>query len=95
MFELILMAALSPMATQIQPLYLFPETPVMTAQVRPCVWPNTCKVEAPAVAQFRPCVWPNKCKAGETAEPVLASVKPCVFPNRCGNGLTEDSLQYN
>jgi hypothetical protein len=37
-------------------------TPVKTAQVRPCVWPNTCKTApAPVVAQFTSCVWPNRC----------------------------------
>jgi len=63
-----------------------------TAQVRPCVWPNVCKTEAPAaVAQFRPCVWPNVCKT-ETSEPILviapvievAQFTTCVYPRKCG-----------
>ena len=37
--------------------------PALTAQFRPCVWPNVCKAEAPApvIAQFTSCVWPNRC----------------------------------
>ena len=54
-----------------------------TAQFRPCVWPNVCKTEAPAVAQFRPCVWPNVCKT-ETPAPVIAQFTTCVLPRKCG-----------
>lgn len=36
--------------------------PALTAQFRPCVWPNLCKVApAPVVAQFTTCVWPKRC----------------------------------
>jgi len=36
--------------------------PAVTAQFRPCVWPNTCKsAPAPVVAQFTTCVWPKTC----------------------------------
>jgi hypothetical protein len=72
-------------------LSLVPAATNQTAQVRPCVWPNVCKTEAPAVAQFRPCVWPNVCKT-ETAAPILeiapavevAQFTTCVFPRKCG-----------
>ena len=50
-----------------------------TAQVRPCVWPNTCSSVAAPVAQFQPCVWPNKC-----ATVAAAQVQTCVWPNKCG-----------
>ena len=65
--------------------------PVTTAQFRPCVWPNTCRVApatpmapAPVVAQFQPCVWPKTCK--NVPAPVIASgpVTTCVWPNKCG-----------
>jgi hypothetical protein len=32
-----------------------------TAQIQPCVWPNTCR--SVAVVQIQPCVWPNTCVA--------------------------------
>lgn len=54
---------------------------VLTAQVQPCVWPNTCRQEtAVQTAQVQPCVWPNRC-ARETL--TLAQFQPCVLPNRC------------
>ncbi len=53
-----------------------PSAPKTTAQVQPCVWPNTCVV-AP-VAQVQPCVWPNTC----VSTPVL-QVETCVWPHRC------------
>jgi hypothetical protein len=71
-------------------LTLVPAATSQTAQFRPCVWPNVCKTEAPAVAQFRPCVWPNVCKT-ETAAPILviapvqevAQFTTCVYPRKC------------
>lgn len=49
MLELILMLTLSPL-----------QTPAPVAQVRTCVWPNTCKSEV--LAQVQTCVWPKTCK---------------------------------
>ncbi|MBI4425168.1 MAG: hypothetical protein HY554_15665 [Elusimicrobia bacterium] len=51
-----LLAAPSP-----QPAVCSEPAPMLQAQFRPCVWPNTCAVPAEAVAQVRPCVWPNRC----------------------------------
>jgi hypothetical protein len=57
--------------------------PAKTAQIRPCVWPNTCKTApAPVVAQFRPCVWPNVCKS-EAPIVEIAQFTTCVFPRKC------------
>ena len=68
MFDLILIVALSPLgASTQQPAVCREPAPVLVAQFRPCVWPNKCAVETPAVAQFRPCVWPNKCAADESS----------------------------
>lgn len=63
------------MLTLILTLALTSPAPRGTAQVQPCVWPNTCVV-AP-VAQVQPCVWPNTC-----ASPV-AQVQTCVWPHKC------------
>ncbi len=38
---------------------MFHHQPV--AQVRPCVWPNTCKAPVVEVVQFTTCVWPHRC----------------------------------
>ncbi|MCM2304273.1 MAG: hypothetical protein NDJ72_06185 [Elusimicrobia bacterium] len=48
-----------------------------TAQFRPCVWPNTCRVSpatppAPAVAQFTTCVWPKTCGKKKSAPQLIA-----------------------
>ncbi len=50
--------------------------PATTAQLRPCVWPNTCA--SSLIAQFQPCVWPNTC-----ASMPAAQFQPCVWPNKC------------
>jgi hypothetical protein len=55
--------------------------PATTAQVRPCVWPNTCSSVAAPVAQFQPCVWPNRCAEAETV--AAGPVTTCVWPNVC------------
>jgi hypothetical protein len=73
-------------------LSLVPAATTQTAQVRPCVWPNVCKTEAPAVAQFRPCVWPNVCKttpavpadASSVISAEVAQFTTCVYPRKCG-----------
>ena len=54
------------------------QAPILTAEIKPCIWPNKC--EAPVVAQIHPCVWPNRCEA-----PVVAQIRPCVWPNKCEN----------
>ncbi len=51
-------------------------TPVLTAQVQPCIWPNRCAAAAPVVAQIQPCIWPNRCAAA-------ADIEPCVWPKKC------------
>ncbi|MBI2387457.1 MAG: hypothetical protein HYV14_15820 [Elusimicrobia bacterium] len=50
-----------------------------TAQFRPCVWPNTCRVApapqtapAPVVAQFSTCVWPKTCGKKKAAPSLIA-----------------------
>ena len=79
MFELILIASLSPMSP-------------MTAQVQPCVWPNLCRTEAVEVSQVQPCVWPNLCQS--QPQPQVAVIRAskqanagdyttCVWPNKC------------
>ncbi|MFA6316535.1 MAG: hypothetical protein WC943_03885 [Elusimicrobiota bacterium] len=79
MFELILIASLSPMAP-------------MTAQVQPCVWPNLCQTQPQTqTAQVQPCVWPNLCQSEPL--PVVAVIRAkvaaagdyttCVWPNKC------------
>ncbi|MBI5208980.1 MAG: hypothetical protein HY927_03300 [Elusimicrobia bacterium] len=77
MFELILIAGLSP----INPVGL------QVAQVQPCVWPNLCRSEE-TVAQVQPCVWPNLCRSDEPAAPVV-QVQPCVWPNLCRSTAVE------
>ncbi len=47
-----------------------------TAQIQPCVWPNTCRTVE--VAQIQPCVWPNTC-----VEAPRAQFEVCVWPRRC------------
>lgn len=48
--------------------------PVLTAEVKPCVWPNKCAKPAPAVVQYQPCVWPRKC----AKEPSLQDLLPAL-----------------
>lgn len=82
MFDLILMVALNPLVAlpTTQPAVCEEPAPVMTAQFRPCVWPNKCAVETQPVVTIQPCVWPNRCSV-ET-QPV-AQFQPCVWPNKC------------
>lgn len=56
--------------------------PTQTAQFRPCVWPNTCAIEAPVV-QIQTCQWPNRCVSAPV-EVAALQFRPCVWPNKCG-----------
>lgn len=68
MFDLILIAALGSFgASTQQPAVCREAAPILVAQFRPCVWPNKCAVETPAVAQFQSCVWPHKCSSAADA----------------------------
>ncbi|MDX6769882.1 MAG: hypothetical protein SF051_10140 [Elusimicrobiota bacterium] len=53
-----------------------PAPAATTAQIQPCVWPNTCR--SVEVAQIQPCVWPNTCAATPSAQ-----FEVCVWPRRC------------
>lgn len=66
------------MMTLILATLLTTPAPVTTAQVHPCVWPNTCSSVAAPVAQVQTCVWPNRC-----ATVAAAQFQTCVWPHKC------------
>ena len=72
MIELLMILSLTPAATN----------PTLTAQFKPCVWPNTCATEQVKTPDVEICLAPRKCaKAAEKVE--VAQFQPCVWPNKC------------